>query len=506
MKRLNRILLFAVTISCINLWIIDPAQASELPFPSIENSDYNKPWAKLPLPSNRISASSNIKNITISGDADLKRFYNLKNVIIKNQTYHLRFEEQAEKFQTTFIHIKNCNNVIIENLKIIQLDPDYRAYHSVLIEDCDNVTVKNSLFSGTCNFHLRSEGCKNIFLDGIVVKGYDYGELGIRCGGGIWINNGNPTSKNRSGLWSPNPKDLKSLIIQNCFIHDNLSEDKSRNNDGILIHSAGNGFLFNNRFERWLKGDSALDISHRRSDDSYKEKTFIVERNFFFNNKHVKSVGTSDVSNSIIWRNNIYIDTRLGNYHQNWRDLRVCETFIFTKKDFGFWRNWGRLRGPVVIEQCLFFLKQGQISSMFKLDNINGMGAMAFLHLNKNVYYMPKKPGSWLVSEKKDGSHAFAIRGWREWQQRGFDHQSIFTQNLKDFTWRQKDGINYIVWDSSNDRHDLCVSPSGELHHPTSELEKTAEKETVFDLKVESPQKDFFGLPRNDCCIGAVCK
>jgi hypothetical protein len=469
-------------------------------------SGYSGPWYELTLPAGRNIVESKMQHITIKKEGDLKRFYNLAQIAIRDQAYSLNFSEPTDKLKSTFIHIKNCGNVIIENLRVLQFDPDYRAYHSVLIEDCDNVSVKDSYFAGTCNYHLRIEGCRNIFLDGVEVAGYDYGKLGLRSGGGVWINNGSYTKTNMSGLWSPNPRDLETLIIQNCFVHDNLAEDKSRNNDGILIHSAGNGFLFNNRFERWVKGDSALDVSHRRSDDSYKEKTLRIERNLFVHNKHVKSVGMSDVSNSIIWMNNIYIDTKLGNYHQNWRDIRVWETYIFTKKDFGFWRNWGRLSGPVMIEQCLFFLKRGWISCMFKLDSINGIGAMSFLHPDRNVYYMPKPPGFWLVSENRDGSVSFGIMGWREWQKRGFDQQSQLTQDDKAFTWGQKYGINYVVLRNFDKRDGLCYPSQATRPGVERKRRDVREKKPSLNYCLATPPKDFFGRLREDCCLGAVCE
>lgn len=506
MKVLNRKSLLAITTFWVMFQGMGLALGWDLPSSLRGKSDYSRPWSELSLPVGTGEVVSRMEHITVKKEGGRKKFYDLEEIVLKDQAYYLRFEEPTDKQKSTFIHIRNCGNVIIENLRVVQLDPDYRAYHSVLIEDCDSVLVRTTYFAGTCNYHLRVEGCRNVVLDGVEVAGYDYGELGVRSGGGVWVNNGSHRTTGRLGLWSPNPRDLETLVIENCYIHDNLAEDKTRNNDGILIHSAGNGLLFNNRFERWVKGDSALDVSHRRSDNSYKEKTFRIERNLFIGNKHVKSVGASDVSNSVIWMNNIFVDTKLGNYHQNWTDHHVCETYIFTGKDFGFWRNWGRLGGPVVIEKCLFFLKKGRISSMFKLDNKNSVGALAFIRPDRNIYYMPKDPGFWFVSENRDGSVSFRIRRWHDWQKRGFDQHSQFTRDDKGFAWGQKHGINYVVLQGLDKGDDLWRPVQAVGRGLASKGSDGTGKEPSLSYGLETPQREFFGRPREDWCIGAVCE
>jgi hypothetical protein len=446
------------------------------------------------------------KNIQIDDSGKGIRINNREFVSIRDCEFNLIFENNRGKYDTSFIYIKNCKNVDVVNIKMTQLNHDYRAYHSILIEDCDSVKIKNSSFFGTCKSHIRIEGCKVVMIDNVEIAGYSYGKYGIRCGGGIWINNGEHTEDKRKGIWSLNPKDLESLTITNSYIHDNLNEDKIRNNDGILIHSAGNGSLFNNRFENWIKGDSALDISHRRSDDLYKNKTFLVKNNIFLNNKHVKSNGFSHDCNLIIWEDNIYVDTMIGNYHSHWNDVRWYETHIFTKDKYGFWRNWSELNGKIYIKRCLIYIGDNHISEMFKFDGGNTKKAFKMLVPEDNIYFMTKDPSNWLVKKSKDNKrNEYTIKDWESWRKSGFDCESTIIREKENLSFSNVLGVNIVVFQPSIE----TIEKIGDsIKRDTAG--KQCKNINSFRERIESvlskyKNLDFLGRERTPYCYGAVC-
>lgn len=407
-------------------------------------------------------------------------FSNKKKVFLSNQTYNLFWDKPGEKYENSFIVIRDCDEVVIDGINIFQNNFDYLATYSILIEDCKKVVVKNSAFMGTCLYHLRIEGCEEVLIDNVRISGLDYGGKGVRCGGGIWINNGVQGADNGKLLWSKNPKNLQQLTIRNCLIQNNLTTDKERNSDGILIHSASNGTLTDCIFENWLAGDAALDVSHRRVDEAYTNKHFLIERNIFKNNKHVKTVGGSNASNSIVWINNLYSDTMIGSYHQGWSVKRFYESFLFSNSTFGFWRNWSGLDGPVEIKGCLLHVKRGFITEMFKLSDKNAPAAHERILTDSNIYSMPKEPTFWLRHyATRDNKSISEIVDWPSWRQNGRDENSLLLIDSGDVVVRQWKDMEYPVY----------LGSAAARSSPAAEY---------------APQ-DFFGKIRGNACYGAVC-
>jgi hypothetical protein len=408
------------------------------------------------------------------------RIYDKGIAILENATYSLSYEKPEEKYANTFIVIRNCDEVIIDGITIVQNNPNYLAEFSILIEDCKKVTVKNSIFKGTCRYHLRIEGCEEVFIENIKITGFDYGAEGLRCGGGIWVNNGESRPDGSSGLWSLHPKNLLSLTIRNCIISNNLTTDVPRNLDGILIHSASNALLSGCIFENWLAGDAALDVSHRRIDNEYTNKHFTIQQCVFRNNKHVKSAGSSNISNTIQWVNNIYTDTKIGSYHEGWKEQRTYESYMFTEPTFGFWRNWSSLEGLVQIRGCLLHVAKGTLTEMYKLSAIASADALNFIQPNYNIYSLQAEPKFWLTKQVEAEEVAFPLYiGWAAWQASGRDKDSILLIRSGEVVVKTKNGFTYPIYTGT-----------------------TKPNKTVIE---NPPLLDFFGNARNDFCYGAVC-
>lgn len=409
------------------------------------------------------------------------RISNQKDVTITNETFSLTYDKNGGKYENSFIVIRNCENVIIDNIEIIQNNPDFLATYSIIIEDCKKVTIRNSTFKGTCLYHIRIEGCEEILIENVTITGLDYGDKGIRSGGGIWINNG-ATSSTDDGLWSRNPLNLLNLVIRDCKISNNFASDKNRNLDGILIHSASNGTISNCIFENWLAGDAALDISHRRTDNDYTNKHFTIKNCIFKNNKHVKAVGRSNQSNSIQWENNLYIDTIIGNYHIGWKDQRIFESYLFTKPTFGFWRNWERQKGKVGIHGGLLHVEKGTLSDIYKLSYKAGDDALNYLHMDHNIYSFQDEPNRFLSKQFYNKPHTFPLyNDWASWQSEKRDNNSKFLIESSSISVLSQNGYRYPVYTGSINNENI-----------------------VLPVK-RQPATDFLGIPRSKFCYGAVC-
>ncbi|MBN1671391.1 MAG: right-handed parallel beta-helix repeat-containing protein [Kiritimatiellae bacterium] len=137
------------------------------------------------------------------------------------------WESGSGKYETTLFLFRNCEKVVIEDVAVMQLDPDYRASHAILVEGCGDVIIRNVTVAGaTAKYHIRVEGCERVFIDNVEVCGYDYGPHGIRFGSGINVHNGETGRDGAVRVYSPNPRELKWCVIQNCDVHDCHASDK----------------------------------------------------------------------------------------------------------------------------------------------------------------------------------------------------------------------------------------------------------------------------------------
>jgi hypothetical protein len=389
------------------------------------SSVYLGDWSNLPNgKATPRSQYANEKILEVIGDTSKKVHLNEEEVHLKNIRIDVRWKNPYHKYRNTLYLIRNCDRVIVDNVHIKQLDSDYRASSSIFIEDCKEVVIKDSYLAGTTNnYHIRIEGCETVLIDNVEIEGLDYFEKGIRCGGGIFVNNGDPKMGGKRGMLSPSPKDLKWCVIQNSYIHNNLASDKKRNQDGILVHSAADGLIFNCYFENWQHGDAAIDVSHRRSDKNYRNHFFRVERNVFDNCDKVKTPGISHKSNNIFFANNVYINTIIGDYHNGWDVYHVHETFLFNslRKRSVFYSIWTLNNGFSYIRNSLVYVSGDALKHIY----YQGKSAISknynFLRPDFMVYIM-LSPSSWLKGREIE------IKNWESWKNETRDYNSYFIE------------------------------------------------------------------------------
>lgn len=298
---------------------------------------YQSDWSK--LPTGDVLARRDPGQIPfqeVKGEAVRQSHRKKERVHLHDLAYKVTWDTPCDKYKTTLIHIEDAGEVILENISIMNMDADYKAYHSILVEGADRVIVRNLYLAGAVqSYHLRLEGCGEILIENVEIAGVKYDNTGLsRLGGGIFINNGasGRGGIDNTGLSARAPRLPGWQVIQNCYIHDNSQDDDSRrNHDGILIHSPSHGLLFNTVCENWLRdsGDAAFDLGFRRVEPEYQDKTFRVERNIIRNCSFFKTPGHGTGPNTLLLTNNLFINTTIGDYHGGANDVRyVNNTFI----------------------------------------------------------------------------------------------------------------------------------------------------------------------------------
>ena len=279
--------------------------------------------------------------------------------------------------------------------------------------------VKNSSFRGACTYHLRFEGAREVIIDAVEIAGFKYGNGQVRCGGGIFINNGDDRPgkyKVPRGQYTPTPNNLTYFAITNSWFHDNLDEEQRQNVDGVLVHSGAHGLISNCRFENWLKGDSALDVSHRRLDRDYDKKLIRVERNIFTNCRFIKSVGRANPGCHIIWSNNVLTDTALADYHQGYEVIHCFEDIIFTKPSFRLMALWGLCDGSLRINRCLFILPQNK--AYLHQGAAGTPKDYTWVSSDYNIFFLGNQM-HWVLG------HGISINDFNSWQATGNDTHSL---------------------------------------------------------------------------------
>ena len=354
----------------------------------------------------------------VQGDTDKIIITDQKSVQLSDYQGAISWETGSAKYDTTFILIRNCDEVVLSNIHLLQRDSDYRASHTIIVEDCNYVELKDSSFHGAVLlYHVRMEGNKLVLIDNVEVSGYDYGSDVIRTGGGIWIENGD---EGRGGIGvdsmrSPNPNNLEWFQITNSFFHDHRSNPENRNQDGILIHSGSNGLVYNNLFLNWIERDAVFDVSHRRwQDDMYTDKTIRIEKNIFKNNHYVKSPGRSILQNSIYYTNNIFENTSFACYHHGYpvifNDNIFKNAFLPT-----FFALWG-VTGDIKMSQNEFLFND--LYSFFREGGSATDQDHSHLNLINNIYYLGNVE-YWL------NGLSVNAKTWNEWIALGLDSNSV---------------------------------------------------------------------------------
>ncbi|MCP5444984.1 MAG: hypothetical protein H6968_18295 [Chromatiaceae bacterium] len=359
--------------------------------------EYRMDWSRLPL--GNVKGKTDFRDtefIDVVGEYARRSYINKKIVEIKDVAYRVKWNSPSRKYSTSVIHIRGADRVVIENVAIISLDADYRTYSSIFIEDSREVIIKNVYIAGAAaGYQIRVEGSENVLIDGAEITGYNYSGKGVRAGGGIWINNG-PT-------YSPNPKEPKWAVVQNCYLHDYLDADNFRNHDAINVQTPQNGLIFNCFIENWGKdgqiGDGAIDISYRNKDR--KNGRFRIERNVIRNCFVTKTPGEGAESNTVVWANNLYIDTEIGDYHSGWMNSHIHNSYMFTKPEHKrLYKLWGVGDEGRIVFQNNMVAAASPLWAVFWENSSGVEDNYGLIQSDHNTFFM-EQPYFWLGGKRK---------------------------------------------------------------------------------------------------------
>ena len=120
---------------------------------------------------------------------------------------------------------------------------------------------------------------------------------------------------------------LSNIDISGCTLADYRSKDgKGRlyNDDGIAMTSV-NAILKKSSFENFEGCDSMIDIGHRgpcQKSFPIQEKRILVQENQFQDGK-IKTTGSADGIHQVLFKNNLFINTRLSDYHRYWQAFYI---------------------------------------------------------------------------------------------------------------------------------------------------------------------------------------
>lgn len=346
----------------------------------------------------------------VAGEQARERIEDKDRVYLTNRAVRVSWSSPTDKYKTAMYYIRECKTVHVENMYIVQKNADNAGSHGIFIEDCDTVIVKNSYFAGALSqVHLRIENCRYVFIDGVEIAGIDYEGNGQRRNGiGIFIEGGQMDESGKLfRRYSSNARDIEWLTIQNCYIHDYTYGDKWENKDGIQIHSAPNGILFNNYIERWDNryADGAMDVSHRRTDLS--NRVLRIERNIVKNCSLTKTPGTGTPDDAVVWVNNIFINAFHGDYHHTWRNVFIHNTWIFDDPQANIFFKLWNVTGPAYVINSLV-AASNPVLMVFQ-NNDGSVEKYRNYHPRNGLYAVPANP-TWLSGVRKE---SFSYEDWR---------------------------------------------------------------------------------------------
>ena len=264
-------------------------------------------------------------------------------------------------------------------------------------------------------------------MERVEISGWDYGKDGVRCGGGILVNNGITKEDGQVDLAAAHPKELEWGVIRDSWFHDYLTQDGTwRNQDGILFHAPSNGIVFNCVFDRWKAGDGAIDDSHRRNDARYRNKVHRIERCVFRDNQLVKTNGaTGSPDCVIVWANNVYINSWMGDYHKGWTNWHLHETYFFQDKTPALVKNWGMASGLTVIANSLMYAPKG-VEAVYWQSGKAAKDGYALFRADRLLYLMPP-PDFWVRGQGVE------IRDRAAWLAMGLERGCLVSNQAPDF-------------------------------------------------------------------------
>ena len=387
---------------------------------------YQSDWSQ--LPTGKELAGHDVAQMefrTVVGEEVRRVFRNEEEVRLSGDRLKVHWNlDECNKYRNTLYLFENCEKVVIEDMAIIQTDPDFRASSTFLFEACGSVVIRDCYIAGTCGKHMiRIEGCEEYFIDRVEIDGVDYPGIGMKAGPGIFINNGaewDEKKKRPGAIYSQLFRELRWGVIQNCYIHNHPSIEAETNHDGILFHAPADGIVFNCVFENY-EGDSCLDISHRRNDPGYQNHHFRIERCIFARCHRVKTNGAAGSGScSILWCNNVYINSSFTDYHHGWPNWHVHETYIYDGYG-GYFLSMRCRRGATLFRNCLMYCPVAR-RSMYEPW---GLADGDPLSIQPDYFlYLMLAPVTWLKPRGKFGP---TINWWGEWQAAGHDRHSILT-------------------------------------------------------------------------------
>ncbi len=335
----------------------------------------------------------------VSGPKAKRTWQGKKRVVIRDLALKVDWPTgPTQKYEGTLFLIRNCEEVLVENVAVVHTNADYRGQHTFLIENCGKVTIRNVYSAGAIDrHHIRLEGCREFLIERVEISGWDYGDAGVRCGGGIFINNGVTRPDGRVHLYTPKRRELEWGVIRDSWFHDYLTQDGGpwRNQDAIGFHAPSDGLVFNCAFDRWLAGDGAIDDSHRRHDPAYRNKVHRIERCLFRDCRLVKTDGAKGSPDCVIvWANNVYINTWLADYHKGWTNWHLHETYLFEKPMPVFVKNWGMRDGLTVFANGLLCAQQGADVVYWQSGKATAEGYRLFRA--RHMLYALPEPRYWM--------------------------------------------------------------------------------------------------------------
>jgi len=387
------------------------------------SATYSSDWSGLPTGKELARQDIDLTGLPVVDGATVRQsFRDREQVSVSGKRLRIRWANATcDKYRQALFYFVNCERVVIEDLVIVQDDPDYRASSTLFFEGCGSIEIRNCYLAGTCGkSFIRIEGCSSYFIDRLEITGLAYAGTGLLSGPGIFINNGAGWDTERQrpkALYATDVRELEWGVIQNSYIHDYPTVVKGTNHDGILWHAPAAGLLFNCVFENY-EADSCLDISHRRNDAGYQNHHFRIERNVFRNCHRVKTNGAvGSESCDILWVNNVYVDSMLTDYHTGWRNRHEHETFVYTR-NCGYFCTMYCRSGGTSFRNCLLY-SPVRLPSMYEPWGLTGEDFSA-LQPSSFLYLMPV-PGTWLKPRRNAPG---TISDWATWQGQGFDTSS----------------------------------------------------------------------------------
>ena len=459
---------------------------------------YQSDWAT--LPTGRELARRDLEGIEfeqVAGEDARQTFVDQEQVVLSGARLKVHWAKpECDKYKHTLYFFRNCKFVRIEDMLVIQADPDWRASSTFFFESCDRVELRNCYLAGTCGrAFIRIEGSREYFVDRVEIAGVDYGgeHAGFRCGAGIFVNNGagwDEAKKQPGAIHAPAPANLEWGVIQNSYFHDYELTDPIFNHDAILFHAPADGIVFNCYFSNW-EADSALDDSHRRNDAAYHNHLHRIERNVFERCHRVKTDGArGSPSCTIIWANNLYLDSHLADYHLGWPNWHLHETFVYRNHRPAYFLVMHCREGPTLFRNCLLHAPR-TVRYMYETMGDTPNQDISMIQPDHFLYFMPP-PVNWLHARS---ANSVEIETWEQWRAAGHDPGSTMMDAAPGFVGAPGTDADGTVTDAEpgfaaaagHDFRLLADSPAAGAG--------SAEVLTAAGLR-PAITRDFFGCPR----------